>query len=114
MKQSFSNISIISGELSLPGDKSMSHRALIFSALADGESTIKNLADSQDVNTTIDCFVKLGVKIEKVDEVYRIMGAGFKGFTKSDSPLYCGNSGTTTRLLSGLLAAQNFPTVITY
>jgi len=113
MKQSFSNISKVRGELFLPGDKSMSHRALIFSALADGESTIKNLADSQDVNTTIECFVKLGVKIEKAGEVYRIEGTGFKGFTEPDSPLYCGNSGTTTRLLSGVLAAQNFPTVIT-
>jgi len=113
MKQSFSNISKVRGELSLPGDKSMSHRALIFSALADGESTIKNLADSQDVNTTIDCFAKLGVNIEKVDDVHKVKGAGFKGFSEPDSPLYCGNSGTTTRLLCGVLAAQSFPTIVT-
>ncbi len=113
MKQKFSYISKVRGELSLPGDKSISHRALIFSALADGKSTIKNLADSQDVNTTIECFAKLGVNIDKVGEVYRIEGAGFKGFNKPDSPLYCGNSGTTSRLISGVLAVQDFPTVIT-
>jgi len=113
MKQKFSNISKVRGELSLPGDKSISHRALIFSALADGKSTIKNLADSQDVNTTIECFVKLGVNIIKTDEVYRIEGAGFKGFNKPDSPLFCGNSGTTSRLISGVLAIQDFLTVIT-
>ncbi len=113
MKQNFSNISKVRGELSLPGDKSISHRALIFSALADGKSTIKNLADSQDVNTTIECFAKVGVNINNVGEVYRIEGAGFKGFNESDSPLYCGNSGTTSRLISGVLAVQDFPTVIT-
>jgi len=113
MNQKFSNISKVSGELSLPGDKSISHRALIFSALADEKSTIKNLADSQDVNTTIECFIELGVNIDKVGEVYRIEGAGFKGFNKPDSPLYCGNSGTTSRLISGVLAVQDFPSVIT-
>jgi len=113
MKQKFSNISKVRGELSLPGDKSISHRALIFSALADGKSTIKNLAYSQDVNTTIECFIKLGVNIDKADEVYRIEGAGFKGFKESDSPLYCRNSGTTSRLISGVLAVQDFPSVIT-
>jgi 3-phosphoshikimate 1-carboxyvinyltransferase len=113
MNQKFSNISKVRGELSLPGDKSISHRALIFSALADGKSTINNLADSQDVNTTIECFTELGVNIDKLDEVYRIEGAGFKGFNKPDSALYCGNSGTTSRLISGVLAVQEFPSIIT-
>lgn len=113
MKQKFSNISKVRGELSLPGDKSISHRAIIFSALADGKSTIENLADSQDVNTTIECFKKLSVNIEKIHEVYKIEGAGFKGFLKPDLPLYCGNSGTTSRLISGVLAIQDFPTIIT-
>jgi len=113
MIQKFSNISKVRGELTLPGDKSISHRAIIFSALADGKSTIKNLADSQDVNTTIECFIKLGVTIDKVDEIHRIIGAGFKGFDEPDSPLYCGNSGTTSRLISGVLAVQDFPTIIT-
>ena len=113
MKQKFSNISKVGGELSLPGDKSISHRAIIFSALADGESTIKNLADSQDVKSTIECFTKLGVKIENPDENYIIEGVGYKGFKDPDSHLYCRNSGTTSRLISGVLAVQDFPTVIT-
>jgi 3-phosphoshikimate 1-carboxyvinyltransferase len=113
VKQKFSNISRVGGELSLPGDKSISHRAIIFSALADGKSTLKNLADSQDVNTTIECFANLGVKIENVEENYIIEGAGFNGFNEPDSPLYCGNSGTTARLISGVLAVQDFPTIIT-
>ena len=113
MKHKFSHISKVSGELHLPGDKSISHRALIFSALADGKSTIKNLADSQDVKNTIECFIKLGVNIDKADEVYRIEGAGIKGFSKPDLHLYCGNSGTTSRLISGVIAVQDFPTVIT-
>ena len=113
MKQKFSNISKVGGELFLPGDKSISHRAIIFSALADGKSTIKNLADSQDVKSTIECFTKLGVKIENPDENYIIEGVGYKGFKNPDSHLYCGNSGTTSRLISGVLAVQDFPTVIT-
>ncbi len=113
MKQKFSNISKVSGELSLPGDKSISHRALIFSALADGKSTIINLADSQDVNTTIECFAKLGVIIDKADEIYTIEGTGFKGLNEPELPLNCGNSGTTSRLISGVLAVQDFPTIIT-
>jgi len=113
MKQKFSNISKVRGELSLPGDKSISHRAIIFSALANGTSTIKNLADSQDVATTIKCFKKLGVKIENSNENCIIEGVGFKGFKEPVSPIYCGNSGTTSRLISGILAVQDFPSVIT-
>jgi 3-phosphoshikimate 1-carboxyvinyltransferase len=113
MKQRFLNISKVCGELSLPGDKSISHRAIIFSALADGKSVIKNLGDSLDVNTTIKCFAKLGVNIVNVDENYIIEGVGSKGFNKPDSSLYCRNSGTTARLISGVLAVQDFPTIIT-
>jgi 3-phosphoshikimate 1-carboxyvinyltransferase len=112
MKKKFTNISKVCGELSLPGDKSISHRAIIFSALADGKSIIKNLADSHDVNTTIECFSKLGVNIVNADKNYIIEGVGFKGFNEPDSPLYCGNSGTTSRLISGVLAVQDFPSVI--
>jgi len=113
MKQHLSHISKINGEIFLPGDKSISHRALIFSALAKGKSSIKNLAESDDVLTTIKCLKELKVKIQKDKDVYIIQGVGREGFKKSDVPLYCGNSGTTTRLLSGVLAAQDFPSVIT-
>jgi 3-phosphoshikimate 1-carboxyvinyltransferase len=112
VKQKFSQITNIRGELSLPGDKSISHRAIIFSALADGKSSIKNLAVSQDVNTTIECFSKLGVNITSDEGNYVIEGVGFNGFTEPYSQLYCGNSGTTSRLISGILAVQDFPSVI--
>ena len=113
MKHRFLNISKIDGEISLPGDKSISHRALIFSALAEGRSSISNLADSEDVKKTIECFKALSIKIEKQDNEFIINGAGKNGFTKPDKPLYCGNSGTTARLLSGVLAVQDFPSQIT-
>ena len=113
MKKSFSKISKINGEISLPGDKSMSHRSLLFSALAEGTSTIKNLLDSEDVQTSQECLRKLGVKIWQENETYFIEGVGKNGFKEPTKPLYCGNSGTTTRLISGILAAQNFSTVLT-
>ncbi|MCH9030338.1 MAG: 3-phosphoshikimate 1-carboxyvinyltransferase, partial [Bacteroidetes bacterium] len=100
MKQHLSHISKISGEIFLPGDKSISHRALIFSALAKGRSSIKNLAESDDVLATINCLKGLKVKIQKNKDVYIINGVGREGFKKPDVPLYCGNSGTITRLLS--------------
>jgi 3-phosphoshikimate 1-carboxyvinyltransferase len=113
MKQHISHISKINGKIFLPGDKSISHRALIFSALAKGGSSIKNLAESDDVLTTINCLKDLKVKIQRNKDTYIIQGVGSEGFKKSDVPLYCGNSGTTARLLSGVLAAQDFPSVIT-
>ena len=108
MNQRFSNITKIDGELSLPGDKSISHRALIFSALAKGNSTINNLADSEDVKRTIDCLKTLNIKIDKEGRNYVVHGKGKKGFGKPDNALECGNSGTTARLISGVLAAQDF------
>jgi 3-phosphoshikimate 1-carboxyvinyltransferase len=112
MKKRFSNISKINGKLSLPGDKSISHRALIFSALAEGKSTITNLADSKDVKRTIECLKALNIKIEKVGDKFVVHGKGKKGFGKPKSALDCGNSGTTARLLSGVLAAQDFSSEI--
>ena len=113
MNYHFSHISKIDGELSLPGDKSISHRALIFSALADGESSITNLADSEDVKNTIACLKALNIMIERDNERCIVHGKGKKGFSKPDKPLDCGNSGTTARLLSGVLAVQGFPSEIT-
>ncbi|GBD86859.1 3-phosphoshikimate 1-carboxyvinyltransferase [bacterium BMS3Abin03] len=112
MNQEFLKIKNISGEFELPGDKSISHRALIFSAMADGKSTIKNLADSVDVKTTAECLKNIGVKFESDSGNLIVHGVGFKGFNKPDEALYCGNSGTTARLLSGLFAAQDFSTIL--
>ena len=112
MVQEFNRIENVSGELNLPGDKSISHRAVIFSAMADGVSEITNLSDGEDVNSTITCMEFIGAVIERAGRSAKVRGKGFKKFTKPSSMLNAGNSGTTTRLLSGLLAAQNFESII--
>ena len=112
MIQSFKKIEKISGELTLPGDKSISHRALIFSALSEGESRIQNLPNSDDVNSTIRCLRDLGVEIRKDNNLITAIGKGFKGFRKPAEPLNAGNSGTTARLLSGILSVQNFQSTL--
>lgn len=112
MIQKIEKINAIKGELTLPGDKSISHRAVMFSAMADGKSTVKNYLNSEDLNSTIDCFRKLGCKINQTATNLTIEGRGFGGFSKPTSSLNAGNSGTTTRLISGILAAQKFETTI--
>ena len=102
------------GEISVPGDKSISHRSIMFSALANGSSEITGFLEGADCLATIDCFQKLGVQI---DHSYRpvngvptitVHGKGLYGLTAPNSPLYTANSGTTTRLIAGVLAAQSF------
>ncbi len=112
MIQKIKKIKSVKGELVLPGDKSISHRSVMFSAMADGKSVVKNYLNSEDVNSTIDCFRKLGCKIEQTETELSIDGRGFSGFTKPNTNLDAGNSGTTTRLISGILAAQKFDTTI--
>ncbi len=112
MKQSFNSISKVTGELFLPGDKSISHRAVMFSALAKGKSKIANCLNSQDVNSTIEIFQQLGCSVERRKNAVIVEGKGFKGFTEPSQPLNAGNSGTTARLISGILASQNFESVI--
>ena len=112
MIQKINAIKAVKGELTLPGDKSISHRAVMFSAMANGKSTVKNYLNSEDLNSTIDCFRKLGCEIEQTETDLTITGKGFGGFSKPDTSLDAGNSGTTTRLISGILAAQKFETKI--
>jgi 3-phosphoshikimate 1-carboxyvinyltransferase len=113
MIREFNNINKVKGELSLPGDKSISHRAVFFSSMADGKSVIKNLSDGEDVATTIKCFSALGCDIKKENNEIIVAGRGFRNFNKSQNPLDCGNSGTTARLITGFLTAQNFETTLT-
>lgn len=113
MKQRFNSVKKVSGELSLPGDKSISHRALIFSAMASGISSIENLSDGLDVNATLSCLKQLGTDISSTENLTLVQGCGFKGFKKPDLSLNCHNSGTTARLLSGLLIAQKFNSILT-
>ena len=112
MTQKFNFIHKIKGELKLPGDKSISHRAVMFSSLAKGKSSIQNLAKGEDVKSTINCFRQLGISIEQNENGHQIIGNGFKGLKFSNTPLDAGNSGTLTRLISGILCSQNFESTI--
>ncbi len=112
MNRYFNKINKVEGTLDLPGDKSISHRAVMFASLAKGKSFIRNLSNGEDVNSTQKCFINLGINIETSKEGSTVSGNGFAGLKKSISPLDAGNSGTTTRLLSGILVAQNFESTI--
>lgn len=105
-------IHCLRGNVKLPGDKSISHRALILSALALGESSITGLSTAQDVMNTRKCLEELGVSIRDSASAIVVRGVGTSGFQKPAQPLDAGNSGTTIRLLAGALAAQNFTTTI--
>ena len=93
----------IKGEISFPGDKSISHRALMFASLADGDSRISNLATGFDVQSTRTCLEACGIHIKDDGDDVVVTGGQF---FDPDQPLDCGNSGTTIRLLLGLLASQ--------
>ena len=108
MKQTFIKINKIDGELIFRGDKSISHRSVIFSALAKGKSIINNLSNSDDVSSTIACFKKLGVEFNYLEDHIEVIGRGINSFLPPTTQLDAGNSGTTARLLSGILSAQNF------
>ncbi|MFZ1281377.1 MAG: 3-phosphoshikimate 1-carboxyvinyltransferase [Ignavibacteriaceae bacterium] len=112
MKKRFEKIKRVSGELSLTGDKSISHRAVIFSAMASGKSMITNLSQAQDVISTMVIMHKLGASILTKDRKIIIGGMGFKEFKEPSSNLDCGNSGTSARLIAGLLAAQDFTSTL--
>ncbi len=100
-------------ELSVPGDKSISHRAIMFAAMANGTATITGFLPSEDCLSTMRAFQQLGVEIERVDETTVIVhGTGGK-FTAPAGDIDCGNSGTTMRLLCGVLAAQPFRSRLT-
>lgn len=102
----------IKGKINLPGDKSISHRAAMLLAMAEGEAKIENFSTSEDCTSTLVCLQNLGVEIRRNDKTVFIRGVGKKGFTKPAQELDCGNSGTTMRLLAGILAGQNFETIL--
>lgn len=112
MKQKISHINKLNGTLSLPGDKSISHRAVMLASLAKGKSKVKNFLDSADIRSTINCFRSLGADIIEESNQLFIEGYGIKGFSKPKGSLNAGNSGTTARLISGILAAQLFDSTI--
>ena len=96
------------GEIKIPGDKSISHRALICASISDGTSKISNLQESEDVINTLKSLEQLGINIIKENKSYYVEGKGFRGLKASENQLYFGNSGTGIRLMSGLLSIQNF------
>lgn len=100
------------GQLTVPGDKSISHRALMFGAIAQGVTEIENFLDSDDVLHTMGVFRALGVQIEQTGTRVRIQGQGLDHFQAPKAPLDMGNSGTSTRLLMGLLSQQPFDMTI--
>lgn len=103
----------LSGTLRPPGDKSISHRALILATLAEGESRIEGLLVARDVEATADACQQLGAKISEDGDALRVFGLGGKAMTAPAEPLYMGNSGTAMRLLAGVLAAQPFDSILT-
>ncbi len=104
----------LSGHCHVPGDKSISHRAVMFSALANGVSTVRGFLDGGDCRATIDVMRGLGVKIEERSPTELVVhGRGLNGLQEPAEFLNCGNSGTTIRLMSGLLAGQKFTSFLT-
>src|SRR5438552_15268964 len=97
----------IAGELAVPGDKSIAHRALILASLAQGESWIHGLPEGEDVLATVACLRGLGANIQRSGRTARIRGAGLSSFATPHGDLDCANSGTTMRLLLGVLAGSS-------
>lgn len=103
----------LKGTLEFSGDKSISHRAAMLAAMAEGQSHISNFATSEDCSSTLNCLRSLGVKIERNGNDLVITGLGNKGFSQPKDPLYCGNSGTTMRLMAGILAGMGLEAELT-
>ena len=103
------------GEIRVPGDKSISHRALILNAIAEGEATVTNLGPGADIASTRRCLRALGVTIDELADngSARVVGAGLRGLREPADVLDAGNAGTTMRLLTGLLAGQRFLSILT-
>lgn len=110
--QLHTNATSLSGEINIPGDKSISHRAVMFGAIANGTTTVTNFLLGDDCLSTISCFRKLGVVIEQDVNTVTVYGKGLEGLTESSDILDVGNSGTTIRLLMGILAGRPFHNVL--
>lgn len=103
----------LTGQCSVPGDKSISHRAVMFASIADGVSKVRNFLDGGDCRSTIQVMRDLGVEIETPTPTELVIhGRGVDGLQEPNSVLDCGNSGTTIRLLTGLLAGQKFTSIL--
>ena len=112
MKRVLQSKKPLHGEISVPGDKSIGHRAVIFGSIAHGSSRVSNLSGGEDNQRTVQAFKDLGVKISSEGETLHIDGNGWEGLTAPKTTIDCGNSGTTMRLLSGVLAGRPFTTIL--
>jgi 3-phosphoshikimate 1-carboxyvinyltransferase len=108
-----SDTASVRGTVRVPGDKSISHRSLILSALSDGTSRISGLLRSADIDSTASVLRALGVRIEPSGDAIAVVGRGLRGLLVPKRPLDCGNSGTTARLMAGVLAAHPFDSTLT-
>jgi 3-phosphoshikimate 1-carboxyvinyltransferase len=104
----------INGAANVPGDKSISHRVAMLASVAKGASTIRGFATSADCRATLDCVERLGIGVDHDPDALVIHGGGLNGYRPAETrvSLYAGNSGSTMRMLSGLLAAQRFTSVL--
>lgn len=102
----------LKGEVTIPGDKSISHRSIMLGSIALGTTEITHFLEGADCLSTIDCFRRMGVEIEKKPSCILVHGKGLRGLSAPASTLNVGNSGTTTRLISGILSGQNFATTL--
>ena len=109
----FTRAQKLHGEVTIPGDKSISHRTVMFGSLAEGTTEVTGFLRGADCLSTIDCFRRLGISIEDKGEQILIQGKGLHGHSAPSAILDAGNSGTTTRLISGILSGQNFETTLT-
>jgi len=111
--QTISRASALRGTASVPADKSVSHRAAMLAALSKGRSTLHGFPQAADPQSTLSCLRQLGVSIETEGDTVHIEGVGLHGLQAPAAPIDCGNSGTTMRLLAGILAGQPFESTLT-
>ncbi len=113
MNKTIRPVSTLNGQVTLPADKSIAHRTALLSALADGTSTIQGFSRAADPQSTLSCLRQLDISIDKNGDTVEVHGKGLSGLKAAADPIDCGNSGTTMRLLSGILAGQSFTSVVT-
>lgn len=109
----FSPVPHLRGEMTIPGDKSISHRSVMFGSIAKGTTEITGFLQGADCLSTIACFQNMGISIENQGSRVLVHGSGLHGLQAPKTILDCGNSGTTTRLISGILAGQPFDVTLT-
>lgn len=112
VKTLLTNRTSLEGQVKVPGDKSISHRAVMFGSLADGITRIENFLPGEDCLSTISCFRQLGVEIVRNGSDVTVIGKGTSGLSKPEATLYVGNSGTTIRLMMGILSGLSFSSTL--